>query len=227
MSRFPPISRGGIVRKPPAAERGRAVSGAGSATGPPRSRIRSSRRRSSSSLPRDGATPTTPAKVSAGTATPGSSPDRATSSSISHLTRNGSVKRSARKPNPGITAVTPKSAERYSRNSTSSTSPGFAPMISTGPASGCPSPRSSVAQSACVLSRVSCPASPSSASRVSVSPAATVTTGAMSGCQRLCIREAAPRGLRCSCTRPPRRQSTNEACRAGGARRSRQAGRQG
>ena len=95
--------------------------------------------------------------MSAGTATPGSSSDRATSSAISHLTRNGSVKRSVRKPNPGMTAVTPKSADLYSRNWTSRTSPGSAPATSTGPASGCARPRSSVAQSHGCSRGSSCP----------------------------------------------------------------------
>ena len=113
----------------------------GSATGPPRSAIRSSRRRRLETLC-EGATPTTPANISSGTATPGTPAERAKPPAISQVTRYGSVKTSARKPKPGITAVTPKAAERYSRNSTSRTSPGFAPSTSTGPVSGWARPRS-------------------------------------------------------------------------------------
>ena len=81
MSRLPPVSRGGIVRSPLAADGGTALSGDGSATGPPRvAQIRSSRARNRSSRSCDGATPTTPANISPGTATPGSSSERATPS---------------------------------------------------------------------------------------------------------------------------------------------------
>ncbi len=93
-----------------AASGGTADSGSGSATGPPVLAISSSRARIAAINSCDGATPTTPAKVSSGTATPGSSADRANASWISHLTAYGSGKRSARKPKPGMTAVTPKSA---------------------------------------------------------------------------------------------------------------------
>ena len=116
---FPPSSRGGIVRRPSAASGGTAASGSGSATGWPRSRSCSSRVRNASIRSCDGATPTTPANISSGTVTPGSSSDQAMPSAMSHLTTYGSVNRSARKPNPGITAVTPKSADSYETNSTS------------------------------------------------------------------------------------------------------------
>ena len=43
MSMLPPVSRGGMVRRPEAARVGSAASGASSATGPPAARIRSSR----------------------------------------------------------------------------------------------------------------------------------------------------------------------------------------
>ncbi len=77
MSRLPPVSRGGIVRSPPAAAAGTALLGHRSATGPPAARIRSSRARCRSISACEGATPITPAWTQAGTATPGSSGDRA------------------------------------------------------------------------------------------------------------------------------------------------------
>ena len=52
-----------------------------------RSAISCSRRRNSSISAGEGATPTTPANAASGTATPGSSSDRATVPAISHLTR--------------------------------------------------------------------------------------------------------------------------------------------
>jgi hypothetical protein len=58
---------------------------------------------------RDGATPITPANIASGTITPGSSVERATPFAISHLTRYGSGKKSARKPKPGMIGVLPKS----------------------------------------------------------------------------------------------------------------------
>ena len=108
MSTLPPFSRGGTVRSPDAALGGNAVSGASSATGPPAARIRSSRSRCASISACDGATPITPAWTQAGTATPGSSSERANAPSSSQPTRNGSVKTSARKPKPGMTPFTPK-----------------------------------------------------------------------------------------------------------------------
>ena len=81
------LARGDRSQTRSAAERGTADSGIGSATGPPASLIRSSRTRSRVIRSIEGATPTTPANISAGTATPASSLDRATPSSISHLTR--------------------------------------------------------------------------------------------------------------------------------------------
>ena len=127
MSRLPPISRGGIVRRPAFAAAGIAVSGMESATGAPASASACSRLAISSISSGDGATPTTPAKGSPATTTPGSCGERARPSAISQTTRKGSVKRSARKPKPGMTAVTPKSAVSYARNSMSTTSPGSAP----------------------------------------------------------------------------------------------------
>ena len=110
MSRLPPISRGGIVRRPALAAAGIAVSGrlVGDGSAVIGERLLARAIASISSC--DGATPTTPAKGSPGTDTPGSSGDRARPPAISHFTRKGSAKRSARKPKPGMTAVTPKSA---------------------------------------------------------------------------------------------------------------------
>ena len=223
MSRLPPVSRGGIVRRPPAALGGEADSGASSATGPPAARIRSSRSRCASISACDGATPITPAWTHAGTAIPGSSGDRATAPSSSHGTRNGSVKTSARKPNPGMTQFTPNAGVSKSTSSTSRTSPGSAPSTKTGPVSGCARPSSKRPQSAWVLARVSWPSRPSRVSSVTTSPGATRATGSRSGCQRLCapvdgILTAAPRSAprRGASPRPPR-PSMPAALRAGGA----------
>ena len=136
MSRLPPFSRGGTVRSPAAATGGKAVSGRSPATGPPAARMRSSRARCRSISSWDGATPITPAWTQAGTAIPGSSAERACVPSSSQPTRNGSVKRSARNPKPGMTPFTPKSGVSYPTSSTSSTSPGSAPSTWTGPVSG-------------------------------------------------------------------------------------------
>ena len=99
-------------------------------------------------------------------------------------------------------------------NSTSSTSPGSrARRRRPARVSGWPRPRSSVPASACVLSRVSWPARPSSRLERISSPGATSAIGSRSGCQRLCIRAApatrvgrrAARGRSSSSLQCPRR----------------------
>ena len=74
-------------------------------------------------------------------AMPGSSSERATAPSSSQRTRNGSVKTSARKPKPGMTAVdAERSASRTRAARPRARRPGSAPSTKTGPVSGCASP---------------------------------------------------------------------------------------
>jgi len=96
-----------IVRTPAAAARGTASSGRSAATAPPASASACSRRRWRSINSCEGATPRFPLNMSAGTATPGRSSERANPSASSQPSTYGSVKTSARKPKPGITAEKP------------------------------------------------------------------------------------------------------------------------
>ena len=77
-----------------------------------------------------------------------------------------------------------------SRYSTSSRSPGSAPLMYTGPVSGCPTLASRPARSAAVIVGRIWPSDASRVSSTTSSPGSTATIGGMSGCQRLCPRWA-------------------------------------
>src|SRR5438094_9715231 len=84
----------------------------------------------------EGATPDTPMKGAPGMRTPGSWSEVAKLFSIFHLTMNGVKKTSGRNPNPGTIQVKANGSGRMSTNSTSRRSPGFAPLMKTGPVNG-------------------------------------------------------------------------------------------
>ena len=162
MSRLPPFSRGGIVRRP--GGRQRRPRGLGQrrrrpGRPPPGCAPRGRAARSISSC--DGATPITPAWTHGGHRDAGKLVRARGAPSSSQRTRNGSVKTSARKPKPGMTPLTPKPASRSRASSTSSTSPGSAPSTKTGPGERVAEPEVERARSprAC-SSRVSCAVEP-------------------------------------------------------------------
>ena len=110
-----------------------------------------------------------------GMRTPGSLGDVAQPSRICQWTRNGVVKTSRRKPSPGTIAVNACGWGTMSRNSTSSTSPGWAPLTKTGPVRGWIAPASMFAMSASVVPGPSWPSTPSRVARTTSSPSSTVT----------------------------------------------------
>jgi hypothetical protein len=104
------------------------------------------------------------------TRTPGSSAEVAQPSAIRHVTMNGSGNSSRRKPKPGIWIVKPQLAGLSSRISTSSKSPGSAPLTNTGPVSGCTTLMSTLSRSAAAVDAVTWPSSASLVSSSTSSP---------------------------------------------------------
>jgi hypothetical protein len=120
-----------------------------------------------------------------GMRTPGSCGDWANPLAISQCTRKGVVKRSRRKPKPGMIMVKPRLAGTICSIFTARRSPGSAPSTCTGPVSGWTRPISMAARSAAVVPGLIWPSRPSRVSISTDEPEAMRTAGAMSGCQRL------------------------------------------
>ena len=93
------------------------------------------------------ATPSVPGKGRCGSVT--ISPKRTfpAAASTSEIRSHGSGNSSARRPKPGMIAVQPQSLASKARSSTSSTSPGSAPLTKTGPLTGFTCEKSSFATS--------------------------------------------------------------------------------
>ena len=84
-------------------------------------------------------------------------------------------------------AVQPQSRGRSERISTSSTSPGSAPLTNTGPVTGFTRVKSRPATSATPESRSSCPPDASVTSSSTVSPESTSSTGSIEWSQTVCV----------------------------------------
>src|SRR6266487_663738 len=110
-SKFPPHSRGGMVRSPSVAVvpvEGIAPPASGGKTTLPVAIASFSRFVHSFNLSFEGATPDTPMKGAPGMRTPGSCSEVAKLFSIFHFTMNGVEKTSGRNPNPGTMQVKAK-----------------------------------------------------------------------------------------------------------------------
>ena len=188
MSKLPPVSCGAMVRialPAMASAVGTAPAASGGITMPPRPSSSASRATMRCRSSCEGATPITPMNGAPGMRTPGSCGDWAKPLAISQCTRKGVVKRSRRKPKPGMIMVKPRLAGTICSILTARRSPGWAPSTCTGPVSGWTRPISMPARSAAVVPGLIWPSSPSSVSISTDEPEATRTAGAMSGCQRL------------------------------------------
>jgi hypothetical protein len=98
---------------------------------------------------------------------------------IVEIRSHGSGNSSASRPKPGMIAVQPQSRGLSDRISTSSTSPGCAPLTNTGPVTGFTRVKSSAATSATAESRSSWPPEASVTSSSTVSPGSISRTGAI------------------------------------------------
>lgn len=133
-----------------------------------------------------GATPIVPGNGSNGSST--SSRKATRPSSIVEIRSHGSGNSSASRPKPGMIAVQPQSRGRSARISTSSTSPGAAPLTNTGPVTGFTRVKSSAATSATEEPRASCPPDASVTSSSTVSPDSISSVGAIELSQTVCVR---------------------------------------